>query len=100
MDAESGYEQCYQLEITEPVDLSVSSKINNSSKLVSLQLKGGSTYEIILKGRQYTTTASYFELPLDRGANELSVSTDKDCQGVYDETIYLSSSPLYPNPVQ
>ncbi|NNF19990.1 MAG: T9SS type A sorting domain-containing protein [Flavobacteriaceae bacterium] len=99
VDSESGYEQCYQLEITEPEDLSVSSKVNNSGKLVSLQLKGGSTYEIILNGRQYTTTASYFELPLDRGSNELSVSTDKDCQGVYDETFYLSSSPLYPNPV-
>ncbi|TDQ33262.1 alpha-amylase family glycosyl hydrolase [Zeaxanthinibacter enoshimensis] len=99
VDSESSYQQCYELEITEPEDLSVSSKVNNSNKLLSLELKGGSTYTISLDGRQYTTTSEYYELPLKRGANKLKVSTGKECQGVYEETIYLSSSPLYPNPV-
>jgi hypothetical protein len=39
-------------------------------------------------------------LPLSQVENTLTVSTDTECQGVYKETIFLSSELLiYPNPI-
>ncbi len=100
VDGQAGFEQCFDITITEPEALDVGSKISTLANEVTLELSGGNTYFIDLNGERFTTTNSEITLPLNKVENVLSVRTDKDCQGSYDETIVLSSQIfVYPNPV-
>jgi len=95
------YQQCYDVTISEPKDLSVYSTINNADNTISLALSGGTQYNIELNGKQYTTTDNSITLPLARGNNDLTVTTDKLCQGVIQKLINISGIMApYPNPFQ
>ncbi|PCJ96487.1 MAG: hypothetical protein COA50_06820 [Flavobacteriaceae bacterium] len=101
IEAQTGYEQCFNLTITEPEDLGVSSKINTSFNKLSLTMTGGEKYTVTLNNRTFETTESELELDLTEETNQLSVKTDKECQGSYEETIMLMIEALiYPNPIQ
>ncbi|WP_350287839.1 thrombospondin type 3 repeat-containing protein [uncultured Croceitalea sp.] len=101
VENQTGYEQCFNLSITEPEPLSVASKVNGLSNKLVLNLKGGKEYLVELNGEAYITKNSQIELPLTKIENLLSVRTDKECQGVYEETIVLTSKILvFPNPVE
>jgi photosystem II stability/assembly factor-like uncharacterized protein len=94
------YELCYNITIVEPEDLSVSSKIDTFDNKVTLNLSGGKVYTINLNNEVYRTSEAEITLPLSLVENTLTVSTDKECQGVYKETIVLSSELfIYPNPI-
>ncbi|MBT8183396.1 MAG: T9SS type A sorting domain-containing protein, partial [Eudoraea sp.] len=100
VEGQNGYESCFNTVISEPEDLSVSSKISSLSNEVTLNLSGGESYTITLNGKKYETSESEITLPLSLVENELSVKTGLDCQGVYEERILLSSQLIiYPNPV-
>jgi hypothetical protein len=100
VEGEAAYESCFELTITEPEPLSVSSKISSLNNELTLDLAGGINYTITLNGKEYTTTGNTITLPLSRVENVLQVKTDKDCQGVHEETIILSDELfIYPNPV-
>ena len=46
------------------------------------------------------TSSKEISLQLLEGTNKLFVSTDKDCQGIYEETFYIDKSyHIFPNPV-
>ncbi|SNR30986.1 agarase [Lutibacter agarilyticus] len=93
------YEVNFTLEITEPEALSVASKVDKTAKKISLKLSGSTIYHINLNGVKSTIYQNEVELPLLEGANNIVVSTDKECQGVFKEAMLLESSILiYPNP--
>ena len=93
------YKQCYEILITEPKDLTVYANSDRSQNIVNLTLSGGSTYYISINGKLHTSTLSNVSLPLNPGINRIVVKTDKECQGIFTEDIYLdSSAKLYPNP--
>ncbi len=94
------YEQsCFEVEISEPDALSVSSRVLLSADIVELELSGGSLYNIELNGIVTQTSDSKITLELSKGANALKVSTNLECQGIYEEQIIVSDKPiLYPNP--
>ncbi len=95
------YQQCFNVVITEPADLSVYSTVNNTLNTVSLQLNGSNSYNVNLNNVVYTTTDSQITLPLITGANKLSVTTDKLCQGIFEKIINLDGRMIpYPNPFQ
>ena len=97
---EAGYEQCFNATVSEPEDLSVSTKIESIANKVTINLNGGERYFIQLNDQLFTTQESEITLNLDLAQNFLIVKTDKDCQGVYKETILLSDKVLiYPNPL-
>jgi photosystem II stability/assembly factor-like uncharacterized protein len=101
VEGQTGYELCFTVNIPQPEDLSVSSKIDSIDNKVTLDLSGGKTYRINLNNTIYRTSDSQITLPLTQVENTLTVSTDKDCQGTYQETIVLSSELLiYPNPIE
>lgn len=101
IEGQADYRQCYDINITEPEDLSVSSKIDTSSGKISLSLAGGSVYTITLNDKVFTTTSSEFSLNITAQTNKLTVKTDKDCQGIYEETIIMAQDVLvYPNPIK
>ncbi len=96
-----GYEQCFELTVSEPEDLSVLSKVNTASKQLTLELKGGTRYWITLNDIVFTTTDSTYTLDLKSGANKLQVKTGKDCQGIYEKSLVLGEEVrAYPNPIK
>jgi len=96
---QSSYQQCFTVVITEPKDLSVYAAVNNTIQSVNLTLDGGSTYFVTLNGVTTTTTASSVTLALNKGVNDITVTTDKPCQGIYQKRFDLSPDILaYPNP--
>ena len=93
------YKQCYNLNIQEPVDLSVLSSINRESNQVSLNMSGSENYNIILNGELIKTSKNQIDLSLKSGFNSIKVTTDMECQGVFEETIFISEDVLFsPNP--
>jgi hypothetical protein len=93
------FNECYNLTITEPKDLSVYSTINKSSNTINLQMDGGSSFNINLNDVVYTTTKNEISLPLTNGVNKLVVTTDKLCQGLIEKSIDMSGiTAPYPNP--
>ncbi|WP_175404115.1 IPT/TIG domain-containing protein [Mucilaginibacter sp. PPCGB 2223] len=96
---QSSYQQCFTVVITEPKDLSVYAAVNNAIQSVNLTLDGGNTYFVTLNGITTTTTASNITLTLNKGVNDITVTTDKPCQGVYQRRIDLGGDVrAYPNP--
>lgn len=97
---QADYEQCWNVEITEPEPLGVSSKVSTLKAEITLSLSGSNSYTITLNDIVYVTSDSEISLPLSKIENTLKVETGKDCQGIHEEKIILSSELLiYPNPV-
>jgi len=93
------YTQCFNINITEPKDLSVYVSVNNPQKNITLTLAGGVLYQIELNGIQYATTNGEITLPIIRGSNQLKVTADKLCQGVFQQAFTVQDGILiYPNP--
>ena len=91
--------QCYNATVKEPEDLSVLSTINREDKLASLKLAGGTKYKVVLNGNLITTYDNTIDLVLSPGINTIKVTTNLECQGVYEETIFVSEDILLsPNP--
>jgi hypothetical protein len=98
---QSGYQQCFDVVISQPADLSVYSTVNTDNKSVNLALTGGTLYNINLNGNIYSTTENTITLPLIDGNNDLIVSTDKLCQGTIEKLINISGEITpYPVPFQ
>ncbi len=95
------YENCFDLTVSEPDELSVSSKVSDLDSKIDLELSGGNTYFITLNDEVFVTTESQISLPLKLTENKLSITTEQFCQGEYKETILLNDDVLiYPNPVE
>lgn len=92
--------QCFDLVITEPKDLSVYTSVNEATEMLNITMDGGSAYDIKLNGVSYKTSDNSISLPLNKGSNALTVSTDKLCQGIIEKIINISGSLPYPNPFQ
>ncbi|MEW4922890.1 T9SS type A sorting domain-containing protein [Algibacter sp. 2305UL17-15] len=90
----------FTIEIGQPEPLSVTSKVSNSKNAVTLNLNGSNNYNIELNGKDIKTSSNEITLELTEGKNTLKVKTNKDCQGVYEETFFINKSFfLFPNPV-
>lgn len=90
---------CYDIIITEPKDLSVYSQLNPAKNILKLALSGGSNYRISLNGETFVTSNSNYDLGLKNGWNKITIVTDKECQGVYQEELFVNDKILvYPNP--
>lgn len=94
------YEVCYDLTLDAPPSITASSKVDTSSKTVTVSLSGETTFYISLNDEVYQTTESEITLPLNKIQNSLKVYGKLPCQGVYEKTIVLSDVIYaYPNPV-
>ncbi|AUP80573.1 right-handed parallel beta-helix repeat-containing protein [Flavivirga eckloniae] len=87
--ADADYEQCFDVKIDEPEALSVLTKVDKLKASVSLDLQGGQLYRINLNGALTITDKSQVTLQLSKGANNLEVTTNKDCQGQHKQNIFL-----------
>ncbi|SCW50072.1 YCF48-related protein [Mucilaginibacter sp. NFR10] len=94
----STFQRCYSVNVTEPKLLSAYSVVNQTSRTVTIDLAGANTYYINLNGKTYQTNASQVNLPLNNGANQLQIQTDKACQGVIQKVINMDVITVYPVP--
>ena len=95
----TNYEQCFNIVVTEPQDITVLSSIANGTDTMNLDFNGSNSYTITHNNRVFNTSNSNFKLELDKGINFIKVVGEKECQGVYEETIFNSEDILLsPNP--
>lgn len=100
VQGQAGYENCFDVVVAEPESLSVSSKTDLTSKSATFNLSGGSFYTIKINEEVFTTSETEITIPLTGEVNNVTIKTDTDCQGVYEEVIDLSAKTIiYPNPV-
>ena len=100
VQGQAGYENCFDVVVAEPEALSVSSRTNLTAQTVTLSLSGSDIYTINLNDEVFTTSDAEITLPIKSEVNKLTVKTEKECQGVYEETIDLGAKVVvYPNPV-
>ncbi|MGS2762477.1 reprolysin-like metallopeptidase [Sinomicrobium sp. M5D2P9] len=94
------YIQCFDVAVAPSGDLSVHSEVSAANNTVKLQLEGGKLYAIELNGTPVETTENNIALNLKSGKNTIVVRTDKPCQGIYEEDIYIAPDDvvIYPNP--
>ena len=99
VDGVADYQRCYTIEITEPVPLVASSRIDVSTRNLQLDLSGSEEYQVTLNGKTFLTSEDKLSLNLQPGMNRVEVATALDCQGVYFEEIFVSEEvKVYPNP--
>lgn len=101
VEGQNDYEICFDLTITQPEDLQVFSRVNREAKQITLTLEGSDVYYIELNDKIYETSLNEITLNLPMNVNRLKVRTNKDCQGIYEETLRLTDQVMaYPNPVK
>ena len=99
LESQHDYKQCYTLVITEPEDLIVLPIEGLSGGRIAYEMSGASNYIIEFNGLVFETTDNYISFALERGKNTIRIKTGADCQGVFEETIFLSDDILlFPNP--
>lgn len=96
-----GYKAEFQVVINEPKSLDVLAQMDEINNLVNLNLSGGRSYFVFLNGEKLETSSNNIKLELAKGNNHLKVSTEKSCQGVYEESFMIDKNfDIYPNPVE
>ncbi|MEY4964061.1 MAG: hypothetical protein RLZZ323_1380 [Bacteroidota bacterium] len=97
--SEPTQKQCFDIEVTEPDPLSVYAKVDNSTGIINLAMLGAKNYNVNVNGKTTTVSDNNFSTVLPTGLNTISVTTDKDCQGIYQQEIFISEKAfIYPNP--
>ena len=77
----------------------MASDVDRNKKSISLDLSGGTKYNVILNGNLITTYDDNIDLSLSPGINTIKVTANKECQGIFEETIFISENILLsPNP--
>ncbi|MBL30239.1 MAG: hypothetical protein CMC81_03215 [Flavobacteriaceae bacterium] len=93
------YNQCFNINLIEPRELSVSSRKNISARSVTYNLSGSKFYKIKHNGNIIEVNDNNKKLILEKGVNFIEIYTDKFCQGKYSEEIFISEKvEFYPNP--
>ncbi len=99
VDGVQNYERKYEVKIGEPAALNAITSVDSSKSILNIKLCGSDTYFVNLNGDQKESAQSKIELPLIKGLNSLRITTNKDCQGAYNEEIFLSEEvSVSPNP--
>jgi uncharacterized protein (DUF1501 family) len=101
IDSQEGYIQSFETSITEPAPLQGKAQVDYFSKTAKLRLSGSEVYYIEVNGQMMASNTNDFSAPLKPGKNIIKVTTPLDCQGVYEEVLFMSEKLRYfPNPVQ
>ena len=97
----TNYEQCFNVIITEPQDLAVLTSQARGSDILNMTMSGSESYTIVHNNNPIKTSKSKFDLDLKKGLNIIKVYAEKECQGIYEETIFNSENILLsPNPAR
>ena len=93
------FQICYTIVIIQPDTLEVFASRTASGNELFITMTGNSKYYIEFNDETFTTYNPIISLELQQGTNTLKVSTDLECQGVYEENIRVTNGAfIYPNP--
>lgn len=95
VDGNENYEQCFQINLGQPLPLEVYSSLSLNE--VRFEVEGSIYYNVNHNGQEMIFHENIFEIPLNKGINNIRISTDLDCQGVYEETI-LNGNQVFVHP--
>ena len=97
----ANYQQCFEINITEPEPLQVVTSADYSNKMVDLILNGDGPYIVEINEREFITEKKRLSIQLEPGNNKIAVRTKLICQGSYFEEIFVSEEVIvYPNPTE
>lgn len=66
-----------------------------------MNLEGSDLYNVELNGIVTQTKSSSITLDLKQGSNQIKVSTNLPCQGVFEDQLFLMDEPVvFPNPFE
>ena len=100
VEGEDDYSQKFELNIDEPPVFTTRSSVSMNERLFTANLSGSNLYFVEVNGNQFTTNEQKIELPLETGMNNIRIHTPQDCQGIYEESVFVSAEVrYYPNPV-
>jgi uncharacterized protein (DUF1501 family) len=95
-----GYLQTFEVSVREPAPLQAKANVDYFNKKANLFLEGSELYFVTVNGKELVATENGFEVALKVGNNVIKVSTPLECQGVYEEVVFVSEKvTFYPNPV-
>ena len=101
VDGQDNYEQCFELNIDEPEELSAFIDVNDTNGSANFNLSGSSSYNININGESYDVKGNSFTTDLPKGLSIITISTDLKCQGLIEREVFISEDILYyPNPTK
>ena len=93
------FERCFEVTITEPDPLLVTTLFNKQDQSITFGLSGGDSYDITHNGMTTQTSKSNYTISLAKGTNRVSISTGIECQGLFENSYLNSYRVTYaPNP--
>jgi hypothetical protein len=99
VSGQEDYVYCSTVTIDQPVPLSVAPTMNVDRGTINYEVSGADTYKVSFNGREMLVSEPNIELNLKPGLNRIKLFTDFDCQGYFEEEIFVSENvTLYPNP--
>ena len=100
VQGEENYIQTYEIGIIEPGEYSAKTSVDFKDKIISVKASGSEMYLIEVNDEISVEKSQRFKIKLNPGYNKVKISTPHDCQGVYEEEIFISEQvEYYPNPV-
>ena len=96
----SDYEQCFNVFITEPDKLEVQDSISLNGEQINFLLNGiAESYNVYHNGLKTVHSTNEISLNLEKGINEILITTDLNCQGSFEKRYFNSEDILvHPNP--
>ena len=95
------YEQCFEIEITQPDSFFVDTDVDYQSNIIYFELEGAEQYYIVYNNQIHSTTSNQISFNLNDGENNFEIYTDLECQGNIIKNIYLDEKiRYYPNPIK
>ena len=96
---QADYEQCFDITIGEPKELSAFVDVDSDNRTTTIQLGGSIEYNVNINGEMFKVTSDNFTSSLKTGLNIIKISTDLDCQGLIEREVFISEDiHYYPNP--
>lgn len=93
------FQEIFEVRITEPDNLLVTSSVNESQKTMNMFVNGADNYTVQINSLELNLTGVNNTIPLPTGLVNVKVSTPYPCQGIYQKTFFISENvQLFPNP--
>ena len=95
------YHQFFEIGVTDPEPLRAKSSVNYTRQRFTANLSGSDVYHLEVNGYKSIITTPSLDIALKTGLNRIKISTPKECQGIVEESIFISEQvKFFPNPVQ
>jgi hypothetical protein len=101
VDGQPDYEACFEITVVPSEEFTVVTEVDYGRLEVIVTLNGSETYEVTLNDETQTVSANEVILNLTEPVNTLQVTSDQECDLVYEETFTVNPEVLiYPNPIE